>query len=334
MTNSDDIRNKLAIKGTRIGIWDWNIQTGEAFFNERYAEIIGLKLKDFGKQTFDTWLKYAHPDDVQKSNEELEKHFKGETEYYDMDSRMKHKDGHWVWVHTRGKVFEWDKQGKPLRMSGSHTDISEKKQVELELKNALTERDILLKEVHHRVKNNLQILLSLTRLKSKNGQIETREIENSINSISAAYEAIYKTNNLRKISVGDHVRSIAKKMVSDLDVDFNLKAEELNETIDFMIPIGLIITELVNNSIKHGLTPTSTGFKIDIDIKKVDGHLVILYADNGKGYKNEDLSDGSKVNSYGMSIIYSLIEQLEGSIRFFNKSGAFAEIKIGLSISK
>ena len=330
MTDSDNKRNELAIKGTRIGIWDWNIKTGEAYFNDRYAEIIGLELHELGESTFNTWLKYAHPDDVKISNKLLEEHFKGETEYYDTESRMKHKDGHWVWVHTRGKVFEWDDEGAPLRMSGSHTDITDKKQMELKLKNALAERDILLKEVHHRVKNNLQILLILSRLKSKNGRIETSEIESSITSIAAAYEAIYKAKKIYQVSIGEHLSRIVNKILFNLEVDFHMESIDLEENIDFLIPVGLIITELVNNSIKHGL-PNSTNFKIQINIEKKDNNLIILYSDNGKGYRDEDLSVNNKSSSFGLSIINTLIDQMEGSLHLFNQDGAFAEITISLS---
>ena len=132
------LRNSLVIEGTRIGIWDWNIQTGETYFNERWAEIIGYTLDELHPVSIDTWIKYAHPDDLELSNDLLQAHFRGETEYYDIHTRMKHKNGEWIWVHDRGKVFEWDNEGKPLRMCGSHIDITPIKRRKKELENATT----------------------------------------------------------------------------------------------------------------------------------------------------------------------------------------------------
>ena len=115
------------IKGTNIGTWEWNVQTGETVFNERWAEILGYSLAEISPVSIQTWMDFAHPDDLKISGELLEKHFIGELDYYSFESRMKHKNGEWVWVSDRGKVHSWDKDGKPLLMSGTHQDISERK---------------------------------------------------------------------------------------------------------------------------------------------------------------------------------------------------------------
>lgn len=94
MNKSNNIRNELVIKGTRIGVWDWNIQTGETYFNERWAEIIGYTLNELEPVSIETWLKFAHPDDLEESNLLIQEHFEGKTEYYDFQSRMRHKNGH------------------------------------------------------------------------------------------------------------------------------------------------------------------------------------------------------------------------------------------------
>ncbi len=121
------------IQGTNLGTWEWNVQTGETIFNERWAEIIGYTLDELKPASIDTWIKYAHPDDLKGSNKKLEKHFAGETEFYEIECRMKHKNGNWVWVFDRGKVSMWDTEGKPLWMYGSHQDITVQKNTELEL---------------------------------------------------------------------------------------------------------------------------------------------------------------------------------------------------------
>ncbi|GAB6095626.1 hypothetical protein JCM14469_18780 [Desulfatiferula olefinivorans] len=131
----EDERHRLAnvIQGTQAGIWEWNVQTGETVFNEKWAEIIGYSLEELAPVSIETWKSFAHPEDLQRSGELLEKHFSGELSYYDCQCRMKHKNGHWVWVHDRGQVITWTNDGKPLMMFGTHMDISQAKQAEKEL---------------------------------------------------------------------------------------------------------------------------------------------------------------------------------------------------------
>lgn len=123
-------RLQSIIEGTRLGTWEWDVQTGETVFNERWAEIIGYTLDELQPVSIETWVRYAHPDDIKDSSLLLEKHFSGEIDYYDIECRMKHKNGEWVWVHDRGKVIEWDEKGAPLKMYGTHSDITEKKVLE------------------------------------------------------------------------------------------------------------------------------------------------------------------------------------------------------------
>jgi diguanylate cyclase (GGDEF)-like protein/PAS domain S-box-containing protein len=118
------------LEGTHVGTWEWNIQTGETLFNERWAEILGYTLAELAPISIDTWMKLAHPDDLQQSGALLKRHFSGELPYYETEARMRHKRGHWVWVLDRGKVATWTPEGKPLMMFGTHQEISERKALE------------------------------------------------------------------------------------------------------------------------------------------------------------------------------------------------------------
>lgn len=118
-------RSRSIIEGTKVGTWEWNVQTGETVFNERWAEICGYQLAELEPLSIQTWLNLAHPDDLAESGRLLEAHFKGKPSHYDCRVRMKHKEGHWVWVHARGQVFEWTPSGEPLMMFGTHADITE-----------------------------------------------------------------------------------------------------------------------------------------------------------------------------------------------------------------
>ncbi|MFZ6656688.1 PAS domain S-box protein [Undibacterium sp. TJN19] len=124
------------IKGTNIGTWECNIQTGETIYNERWAEMLGYTLAELQPTTVQTWLDLCHPEDLILTSALVEKHFRGEVEYFDLKSRMRHKDGHWIWIHDRGCIVSWDAEGKPLIMSGSHADITTQKAAEAELEHA------------------------------------------------------------------------------------------------------------------------------------------------------------------------------------------------------
>ena len=121
------------LTGANTATWEWNIMTGETVFNERWADIIGYTLEEISPVSIETWMKFTHPDDLKLSDELLQKHFNGESALYECEARMKHKNGNWVWVIDRGKVYQWDKEGKPLFMSGTHLDITKRKEDEEKL---------------------------------------------------------------------------------------------------------------------------------------------------------------------------------------------------------
>jgi len=123
----------LALAGSGLGIWDEWVQTGELHVDERWAEIIGYTLEELFPISVDTWRCHTHPDDLKESERKLQKCFNKEIETYECELRMKHKDGTWIWIMDRGKVFEWDENGKPVRISGTHLDITERKQAEFRI---------------------------------------------------------------------------------------------------------------------------------------------------------------------------------------------------------
>ena len=132
-------RLKNIIDATQVGTWEWNVQTGETVFNEKWAQIIGYTLEELSPVSIKTWEKFAHPDDLKQSNKLLEEHFAGTLPYYEFESRMKHKDGSWVWVIDRGHLVSRTNDGKPLKMFGTHSDITARKNNELQLKKTMDE---------------------------------------------------------------------------------------------------------------------------------------------------------------------------------------------------
>jgi PAS domain S-box-containing protein len=128
-------RQRLAniLWGTDVGTWEWNVQTGETRFNERWAGIIGYTLDELAPVNIDTWIRFTHPDDIANSGKVLEQHFSGECDAYECEARMRHKNGDWVWVLDRGKVVERAADGSPVWMAGTHMEITARKRAELEL---------------------------------------------------------------------------------------------------------------------------------------------------------------------------------------------------------
>lgn len=118
------------IHGTNLGTWEWNIQTGDTVFNERWAEMLGYTLEELSPVSVDTFFSLIYKPDLHLPYESLEKHIAGKAEFFASDFRMKHKDGRLIWVRSTGKVIQSDENGKPLIMSGTHRDITDGKQKE------------------------------------------------------------------------------------------------------------------------------------------------------------------------------------------------------------
>jgi PAS domain S-box-containing protein len=152
------------VRGTHGGTWEWNVQTGETVINDRWAEIIGYTLAELAPLTIDTWRRSAHPDDLRRSEELLARHFAGRLDYYDCELRARHKAGHWVWIHARGRLAERSADGRPLWMAGTHMDISARKRAEA----AVAESEHLMRLVTDNIPGRLAYFDNESRLKFAN----------------------------------------------------------------------------------------------------------------------------------------------------------------------
>lgn len=125
-------RLQLALDGGALGFWDWNIVTSRVDYSERWCAMVGYSQSELTPD-FSTWKKLVHPEDLQKATRAIERYFAGETEEYAIEFRMQHKNGDWHWIASRGRIFEEDANGKPLRAVGTHQDVTERKLTEIAL---------------------------------------------------------------------------------------------------------------------------------------------------------------------------------------------------------
>lgn len=126
-------RLELAIKGAQLGLWDWDIQSGEVHFSPQWAKILGYEPEDL-KTTYDASIELVHPHDLPALTQKLQRHLDGETPFYEAEHRLRHQDGTWRWVLDTGKVVERDANSQPLRAAGTLRDITSRKEIEEELR--------------------------------------------------------------------------------------------------------------------------------------------------------------------------------------------------------
>lgn len=129
-----DERSRLTqiIEGTRAGTWEWNLETGENRVNARWAEMLGYEAEELLPVQIETFRDLIHPGDRAATNARLEAHFKGELDAYETEMRLRHKEGHWIWVISRGQVLTWTDNGRPEWMFGTHQDVTQRKNEEEE----------------------------------------------------------------------------------------------------------------------------------------------------------------------------------------------------------
>lgn len=213
-------------------------------------------------------------------------------------------------------------------------DITEKKHAENKLNKSLKEKDVLLKEIHHRVKNNLQIVSSLLSLQSRymkdSASVEIfKDSQSRIKSMALIHEKLYQTGDLTRINLTEY----ANELVSDLFrsysvntylVKYNIKSNNILLDINTAIPCGLIINELVTNSIKHAF-PNNTPGEIDIQINCHNDEFILKVQDNGVGFPEE--LDLEKVKTLGLQLVTNLTNQLDGTIDLKREKGTCFQIK-------
>jgi PAS domain S-box-containing protein len=324
-------RYSITLDAVNEGIWDWDVSSGDAFFSPNYYKLLGYNLGEF-PANYTTWRLLVHPDDRDSVEKELQENT-ASGRGFEIDLRMKTKSEQWLWVSIRGKVVEKDSIGKATRVVGTLSDISERIIAEEKIHESLEEKEMLLKEIHHRVKNNLMIISSLLNLQSRYIKDKTskdifKQSQNRARSMALIHERLYQSTDLKRIDFGDYIRTLSNELFRTYAGDFGLielkiSVEDIFLDINTAIPLGLIVNELITNSLKHAF-PEGMNGEINVDFHPKDDHYEFTVNDNGIGFPND--LDFQKTDSLGLQIINSLTDQIDGEIKLNRNHGT--EFKI------
>lgn len=319
-------RYSITLDAVNDGLWDWDVSSGDAFFSPNYYKLLGYDPGEF-PANYESWRLLVHPQDIDSVEEQLEESVKSGIGF-EIDLRMKTKSEKWLWVSTRGKAIEIDLKGNATRMVGTLSDITERKEMELELKKSLEEKEMLLKEIHHRVKNNLMVISSLLNLQSryikdKDALGIFKESQSRARSMALIHERLYQSSDLKRINFGEYIRTLAIEIFHTYAADdgrlkLKMDVDDLMLDINTTVPLGLILNELVSNCMKHAFTQNMNG-EIKIDFHKNGEKYLLRVLDNGKGFP-ENL-DFRNTQSLGLQIVNSLTEQIDGKVDLDRSQG-------------
>ena len=289
-----------------------------------WEKTLGYSLQELTSKPF---MSFIHPDDINITKKELSKLINGQ-HVYEFENRYKHKTGSY-------KVLNWN--CSPDKATGLIycivRDVTKEREAERKLKTTLNERETLLKEIHHRVKNNLQIISSLLKLHSeKNNNNDfsdlVTESQNRIVSMALIHEMLYAKSDLNNINLKQYIHYIFDKLQSSYnkkeiilkeDIPSNLVVE-----IDRMIPIGLILNEAISNSFKYAFAKDKGNVSIEVTGNK------LLICDDGKGFPEN--FDFKSTTGFGTQLMMLLSEQLDAKIHFKSNNGSCIELTFKQSI--
>ncbi len=214
------------------------------------------------------------------------------------------------------------KEGKPIEVFGIARDITERKKHEELIQTALRERESLIMEVHHRVKNNLQLILSMLKMYKQQFSDDRvrqafRDINQKILAISAVHEDFYFGNNMKDVDFNRYIKTIVSNSIeqysSECRVEYHIEADEISGSIDMAVPVGLILSELLTNSIRHS-SKGKNPVLLSISLKQIDGKKELICSDNGPGIPQSVMNNPE--DSMGLELVRLLAEgQLGGEMK-------------------
>lgn len=320
-------RLQMALAGSGDGLWDWNIATGEVFYSSRWEEMLGYEVGELPGD-ISTWETLIHPDDKPGVMQVLEKHLKDGTPYT-CDYRFLTKSGEWNWMAAYGQVMQRNAAGEPERMAGTHKDINARKLVEQQLSESLAEKSVMLQEIHHRVKNNLQVICSLLHLQTQASPDEKiteimQDSQNRVKSMALVHENLYRSQDLSKISLKNYVQELTNNLLRSYrskvsQIQINVAIASIYLDIDTAIPCGLIINELVSNSLKYAFPNQDNGeIKVEVTYNP-EKSISLIIADNGLGLPPE--VNVEQTQTLGLKMVKALTRQISGTLTVNRDAG-------------
>jgi len=317
-----------------MGSWEWDLITNELGWSNEVYIIYGLD-PGMGPPKYEIVLNTLAPEYRNNFLKAVEDSLKLQKPF-DGEYIITRPDGSKVYSHTKGEVV-YDSKGHPVKMYGMVQDITNRKLAEEKIRKSLEEKEVLLREIHHRVKNNMQIVSSLLMLQSQYIEDEKYkdvfiESQTRIHSMALIHEKLYQSESIAQINFKEYIESIvfnifeSYRIKSNIKIDINV--ENISIKIDYAVPCGLIINELVTNSLKYAFPDGRQG-KIQISLKSNDNNMIRLsISDDGIGIP-KDL-DIRKTKSLGLHLVTALAEgQLHGEIILNREIGTEFQISFG-----
>ncbi len=317
----DDIikRLKMSQKIAKIGYWRHNIRENKSEWSEELYHIWEKDPASF-KPNLENLIKTIHPNDRDMFKQNIDTLFPGQ-DFYDSEHRIITPAGKLKWILERVTLHR-DKKGTPKWMEGIAQDITEKKEQEQEILNALREKEVLLAEVHHRVKNNLAVISGMMQLQAYDEESEvlkTKLMDSVVRIISMAsiHEQLYQSGSFSKLEFSDNLESLVRKIVDAMQTNipislkFQLKETQLN--VNQAIPFSLIVNEVVTNIIKYAFTGKRKG-AIWFTLFEKNDVIKLEIKDNGIGLPQN--FETNKKKTLGLRLISILAKQLEAAYQY------------------
>lgn len=288
----------------------------------KYANPITCKLTGFSMNEIYTkpFIEFIHPDDRARVAENYRARAEGRQALSSYEFRMLAKDGNFRWVEINVVEITWE--GAPATLN-FFKDFTERKLMEEQLEKSLIEKDLLMRELQHRVKNNLNVVsgllgLEMDKLSDERGREVFRNAQSRINSMSAIYERLNRSPDFTRVDLAPYVRDLAAMLAETYSLDSDkvriiADIQEVCLDMKRAVPLGLIINELITNAIKYAY-PEGIKGDIRIDLKVRGDKIDLSVGDNGVG-----LPDGFnflKSESMGLHLIWMLTNQIGGAIEF------------------
>lgn len=318
---------KESQRAAQVGTYSLDIAGGTWQCTDVLEQIFGIDVTH--PKTVEGWLSIIHPDDMQMMNEHLSEIIRDRVSFDKEYRVVKPSTGQTHWVYGRGELV-LDNEGNPIRMVGTIQDVTVRKLAQEHILKSLKEKEILLREVHHRVKNNLQVIQSLLMLqasyvKDPDAKEMFNETFGRIRSMSLVHEKLYMVTDFSKIDVHDYVKSLVDSVVGSfrkhsVHARIGLDIHTLSLDPEVLVPCGMIINELLTNAYKYAFAGRSEG-TINIRFHALgDDMLELVVHDDGVGITESATAGEAK--GLGLKLVETLADQLGGQLSFGNQGGA------------